>query len=43
MVLLRVESPYVQWRDVNVSGKEHNWKLKFSMQTHLTYIIIPYI
>ena len=23
---------------VYISGTEHNWKLKFSMQTHLTHI-----
>ena len=24
--------------DVSISGTEHNWKLKFSMQTNLTHI-----
>ena len=24
--------------DVSISGREHNWKLKFSLQTHLTHI-----
>ena len=31
-------SPYVHWRDAYISGTEHNWKLKFSIQTRLTYI-----
>ena len=30
-------SPYVQW-GIYISGTEHNWKLKFSMETHLTSI-----
>ena len=29
-------SLYVQWGCI--SGTEHNWKLNFSMQTHLTLI-----
>ena len=24
--------------DLYISGTEHNWKFKFSMQTHLTHI-----
>ena len=30
-------SSYLQRGDVNISGTEHLWKLKFGMQTHLTH------
>ena len=29
-------SNYVQWWDEYITCTEHNWKLKFSMQSHLT-------
>ena len=41
MVLRRVEQVLnmFSWGEgVNISCTEHNWKLKFSMQNHLTHI-----